>query len=322
MLSTANSQSILKASECILQIKELFESIQDISYQKLKQNENDHLNKITNLHNNLYQVLGHVSTETYNSVRDLYRKELNSYWLQGAITNRVITKPLGYHGDYRTIEYMYENKAEGSSELGRLLHDFVTSDKACQSVRARKTYLSDKIKSICSENNNCTILSVASGPAAELRDVLSSNISPHKIVLLDQDQDALEYSIDKIKKINKSTEIIPIQASIIDVMKKGNGLLNDHQPFDYIYSAGLYDYLSDIIAKRLTKYLLTILSEDGEIEIGNFENYPIGFFSKISGDWELILRNEMDLLKLLPVNCTHRFFKIEDQIFVNLKRFK
>ena len=61
--------------------------------------------------------------------------------------------------------------------------------------------------------------------------------------------------------------------------------------FDLIYAGGLYDYLSDVFARRLTDSLLTALRPGGRLLIGNFAPGLVetGFMEAFM-DWFLIYR--------------------------------
>jgi len=100
-------------------------------------------------------------------------------------------RPRGHHGDYETMEMMYRNEFEGSTERGRILHKVFVEGRECNSVRERRGYLARQIEQIAREGKRTkNLLSLASGPAAELRDVDLANL-PVKVYLLDQDEEAL-----------------------------------------------------------------------------------------------------------------------------------
>lgn len=79
--------------------------------------------------------------------------------------------------------------------------------------------------------------------------------------------------------------------------------INDlaEQRFDLIYSAGLYDYLRDGGAKKLTKNLFGLLNPAGTLIIGNFSpaNPPdLRFPMEYLYDWVLIYRDESEMYGL------------------------
>ena len=63
--------------------------------------------------------------------------------------------------------------------------------------------------------------------------------------------------------------------------------------FDLIYSAGLYDYLPDALARLLTSKLPQMLRPQGRLLIGNFVPTGSGRGDmELFMDWTRVLRNE------------------------------
>jgi hypothetical protein len=69
--------------------------------------------------------------------------------------------------------------------------------------------------------------------------------------------------------------------------------------FDFIYAAGLYDYLPDRIAGRLTEMLFRRLRPNGKLWIANFlpDIADAGYMEAFM-DWWLIYRSEEQMLSL------------------------
>jgi hypothetical protein len=66
-----------------------------------------------------------------------------------------------------------------------------------------------------------------------------------------------------------------------------------------VYVTGLYDYLNDQIAKRLTKILFNKLRPGGTLLVANFhKSMPDAGFMDTLMDWNLIYRDEEDMLSL------------------------
>ena len=62
--------------------------------------------------------------------------------------------------------------------------------------------------------------------------------------------------------------------------------------FDLIYSAGLYDYLPEPLARRLTQRLLGLLQPQGRLLIANFLPGGSGRgYMELFMDWPLIVRD-------------------------------
>ena len=88
--------------------------------------------------------------------------------------------------------------------------------------------------------------------------------------------------------------------------------------FDYVYSAGLFDYLDDPTAKALVRRVTSMLRPSGTLEVGNFAIWPAAFFADMSCGWKLILRSEEQMLNLLSEGISGRTTMIEDQAFLSV----
>ena len=78
---------------------------------------------------------------------------------------------------------------------------------------------------------------------------------------------------------------------------------------DFIYSAGLFDYLNQRSFSALLSVLYDALSPGGHLAVGNVAKHnPSRFFMEYCLDWFLIHRTPADLLEfaraLAPATCT------------------
>ena len=177
---------------------------------------------------------------------------------------------------------------------------------ACKAVRNRAYYLAEKIVAFADtkpKEYDTRILSVACGPAKELYEVvvekLGSSLGSCTFNLLDQDEKALKYAQRVLraasKEMKKTFDFNFIRRSIRDVIKSG---LEGHR-YDLIYTAGLFDYLSDPVAQRAAERMHSSLRPGGQLIIGNFNiNNSSQLMMEFAMDWTLIYRSEVDLRKL------------------------
>ena len=110
-----------------------------------------------------------------------------------------------------------------------------------------------------------------------------------RFVAFDQDQDSLAVVRSHG---NRYASLETIQGSIVDLIKG-----RDIGKFDLIYSAGLYDYLSMKIARKLTAALFSRLNPGGCLLIGNFlDGIRDRGYMEICMDWSLIFRNQTNII--------------------------
>jgi extracellular factor (EF) 3-hydroxypalmitic acid methyl ester biosynthesis protein len=74
--------------------------------------------------------------------------------------------------------------------------------------------------------------------------------------------------------------------------------------FDFIYSAGLYDYLADDVAAALTRKLNAMLAPGGVLLVANFmRGIADRGYMEACMDWWLFFRSLDDLVRLGRAAC-------------------
>ena len=211
-------------------------------------------------------------------------------------TFRAFSKPRGYAGDAVMLDYLYRKKICNSPDpLTQNIAKFVVESDAASSVRSRLQILSQKIQKKLTENPNLKILSIACGHCIEYelvdQDILKN--SNADLTALDSDRKSLDYISYSTCFVNKNI----LHTSLLDILSGKIKL----KGFDFIYSLGIYDYLNNRIASRLSKKLVDGLTTKGELLIANFANttrdvgYMEGFMA-----WDLIYRTPEQMLKIIP----------------------
>ncbi|MEW6673315.1 MAG: hypothetical protein AB1427_16560 [Thermodesulfobacteriota bacterium] len=254
-------------------------------------------------------------------------QEAPFYW-------RIMNKPNGYPGDAHMMNYIYRNTFEGKTNFGKFLHKHAVSTKACQSVRNRKEYLIQQIQTF---DGNAKILSLAAGPAMEIKEVLDNgSCGQLSFMALDHDMETLikfrpaghnarfRYALANAFTLmggNYQTAI-PRDAMLrfCYPRKDFRGFrrifcplkyeLIDLQPEDFalVYSAGLFDYIKTYPlddtkgTAALTRNLFALVKPGGKLIVGNFNyNNPrdLRFVMEYIYDWKLIYREELEMYEFL-----------------------
>lgn len=269
--------------------------------------------KLNHFGRRLYDYLDHLrDRDKAERYLNFFRSELNEFYLQSPYAKRAMEKPLGYAGDYEMMNQVYRNGYEGKSLFAKLIHRYTVNEAAAVSVRERKAYLAEKINACAQSKASQTIsiASVACGPAQEWGTFFKEYALPDnvllEIVLIDQDKEALLEARRNVssairsqglsKQVNVRCEPIAVK-DILERSSDAMALLGCG--FDMIYSAGLYDYLPEPIAKSLTKTLSLALKQGGQLIIGNFHpSSSTRAICEFSIDWRLIYRTEEEVLAL------------------------
>lgn len=209
-------------------------------------------------------------------------------------TFRAAVKPRGYAGDAVMMDYIYHNERPSQcDELGGNIFSITTRLFTSLSVRYRRQLLRSLIDDTVARSPSSRILSVASGHARELTgSLVTSELFSGEFVAMDQDL----LSCAEIERAFPSHRIRTLNLGVIELLKGKHGELGR---FDLIYSAGLYDYLSDTLSRRLTRHLLQMLAPGGRLLLANFIPQTSGRgYMELFMDWHLVYRNEQQMLTI------------------------
>ena len=211
-------------------------------------------------------------------------------------TRRSYQKPRGYAGDAPLLDLIYYDLGladlTGASELGKAIFARNKDTPAPIAVRERRDFVARLIDVTCAEKEEAEILCAACGHLREAK--VSRAVSEHRFrrfVALDQDMESLAVVAQAFP--HSGIEIANVR------MKAFLGNVFPSASFDLIYAAGLYDYLEDRFAERLTSCFFRMLKPGGRFVIGNFvpDIYDVGYMEAYMG-WTLIYRDGLAMLRL------------------------
>ncbi len=216
---------------------------------------------------------------------------------QDPYTHRAASKPRGYAGDAVMMDYVYAGQAPaGTSAMGAGVFAATTRAPMGLSVLYRRSLLRSYIDDTAAAIDAARILSVASGHCRELDGSLALHPAFNgEFVALDQD----ELSCAQVSDQHAGQPVTVRKHSVRDLLGRGAEALGR---FDLIYSAGLYDYLAEPMAQRLTARLLGMLRPGGRLLVANFVPGGSGRgYMELFMDWPLVVRDEASMLRL----CEH-----------------
>jgi extracellular factor (EF) 3-hydroxypalmitic acid methyl ester biosynthesis protein len=210
---------------------------------------------------------------------------------ENPFVHRCFSKPRGYAGDAVMLDFIYRHPAnlpltEQATPRGRELLSATLTTPAPRAVRNRCRLLADEIDSVCTRNPRAEILSLACG---HLREAESSSALAEgrfgRFLALDQDEE----SVALVHRDHGPLGVTAQHGSVKSVLARGP---REYGQFDFIYAAGLYDYLSDRVATRLLSTLYSMLKPQGKLWVANFMPgiADVGFMEAIM-DWWLIYRD-------------------------------
>jgi CheY-like chemotaxis protein len=276
----------------------------------LKENKKDIFNFLDDSFSQLWESVSGFDKERYTSHQKFTQQELRELLLSAEINRRIYEKPLGYSGDYVVMSYIYDYHNDrqylGPSSYERLINHYTCTIPVSRSNIVRKELLKEKILRIMAEKEGARVLSVGSGPARELTELLEENRihQPLSFINLDLEKNALDYVRDKIEKIDgqkkRFLDIEYINRDIISIVKD-KALKQAIGDCDLVYASGLFDYLSNRMASRLTKELYQLITKGGDLIICNMslENSTHRGYYELLGGWDMVHRTKEELLNWL-----------------------
>lgn len=237
------------------------------------------------------------------------RKQIWGALLTSPFLARTNLKPRGYIGDSEMMQMCYRHQHEGGSTFGKLMHFHPVDAAAAQAVRNRRQLvprlarqLADRLALPATER--LKTLSVACGPAMELNDLFLSaeDCQRFHCSLLDQDQQALTEATVQIQSLEarfgQPLSVDLIQESVRTLLAT-RVLRARWGDFHFIYSMGLFDYLTPPVAEAVLRKLYALLLPGGEMVIGNFHvDNPTRLYMDYWMDWPLYYRTEQEFLDL------------------------
>jgi SAM-dependent methyltransferase len=216
---------------------------------------------------------------------------------QDPFTSRTFNKPRGYAGDAVMIDYIYTRNCRQSATdtvtpLGEQMFEFNINSPACAGVRARRDFVVTVLDEMCEQIDKPRILSVACGHLREagLSQAIKNGMSGEIVAL---DADAL--SLEVVAQAKYAPDVTTICNSIKALFRGSIA----REKFDFIYSTGLYDYLDERLATRLTHRMFEMLNPGGRLLVANFlpDIWCAGYMETFM-DWQLIYRDTAQMQAL------------------------
>jgi extracellular factor (EF) 3-hydroxypalmitic acid methyl ester biosynthesis protein len=230
----------------------------------------------------------------------LFRSAIGSYLWQSTLVQRCFEKPRGYAGDYLMMDAACNEPPKAASSLGRWMNRwFYETFPPSPAARGRRDMMA-RVLATEYQRGARRVFNVACGGVPELVRICGTTAFDD-IVLLDQDAEALAFANASLKAkcpdIEVSTRITTLNLSVQAVVRCPEVI--GPAKFDVVYSMGLYDYLPEERARKLTATLWDAVAPGGLLAIGNFQGHEWWrYVLEAAMDWFLVYRDEDELAAL------------------------
>ena len=262
-------------------------------------------------------ICRHIDPDNAGAHAAFARRMLHPLLLSSPFMHRIYTKPRGYAGDYEMVSMILRDPFEGDSLFAKLLNVFILTQVPAEAHRNRIKHL---VGRLVEETNRayqagkrCRIYNVACGPAGEVQQFLANyDLSQHAdLTLLDADEETLRYTAGALQQVQRdherNNEIKFVKKSVYQLLKPGAGSKTFDGEYDFIYSAGLFDYLNDEVSQTIVELCYAALAPGGLLLVTNVDPVnPIRNIMEYIYEWHLIYRNGnqmMELVARLPADA-------------------
>ncbi|HEX5101951.1 MAG TPA: class I SAM-dependent methyltransferase, partial [Polyangiaceae bacterium] len=174
----------------------------------------------------------------------------------------------------------------------RVVFDYMIHGPACAGVRARRALVATQIDRLAEQRPRPHVLSIAAGHLREASlSVAVRRRRTGRMLALDADPMSLEEVRASYGGLGVETET----ASFRHLLHKDRY----REEFDFVYSTGLFDYLSLRSGRRLVQAMHRMVRPGGSFLIANFLPgiRDVGFMEAIM-DWTLVYRSRQDMIDL------------------------
>ncbi|MGJ8725140.1 MAG: methyltransferase domain-containing protein [Roseibacillus sp.] len=258
------------------------------------------------------RVVKMLDEEGRQAHRSHLMKAVHRFILQSPFSYRCFTKPLGYAGDYGMVNLMLGNPYQGATLFAKLLNYSFLDTGPVVAHQNRIDYLVSTLRKVASERAakglRTRVLNLGCGPAEEIQRFIEADPVAENcdFELLDFNPETLRYTEGQMKaaqqRSGRSVNIQFIEESIQGFLRQATrGESYPKEGYDFVYCAGLFDYLQQRFCAKLTKVMFGLVKEGGLTAVTNVsrDNSIPAVMSDFL-DWTLIERSQEEMLDLVP----------------------
>jgi extracellular factor (EF) 3-hydroxypalmitic acid methyl ester biosynthesis protein len=241
------------------------------------------------------------------------KRLLHPLLLASPFLYRTFRKPLGYAGDYEMVNMICRDPLEGSTLFAKVINLWFLRQPPAEAHRNRIKFLVERITEVTAralaERRPARILSIGCGPAIEVqRFVVAKPFADQaQFTLIDFNEETAEHARSALENVKRkhgcSTEIRVIKKSVQQILKESAKKVQGSSEggYDFVYCAGLFDYLSDSVCRRLSNVLYDWVGPGGLFVSTNVDgSNPRQLTMDYIMDWHLIYRRAHELAALHP----------------------
>ncbi|AVA24623.1 class I SAM-dependent methyltransferase [Rhizobium sp. LEGMi198b] len=276
----------------------------DLSLQQFRSEVDPHA-IVSRLSQALHQIRRRFHASIWSEIVFLAQNHpVAQFLLQDPFTKWSFDKPRGYSGDAHLLDFIYghaivEAEIAASTALGRAIYEYTKNASSSVAVRERRDILAQRVDEHAKDRpGSAEVLAMASGHLREA--TLSTALREGKIrrwIALDQDP----LSVGTVARDFAGTCVEAVDGTVKSLLSNKHAFGH----FDYIYAAGLYDYLTLPVAAKLTRKCVEMLKPGGSFLFANFsQEIEVDGYMEAFMSWPLLLRSENDMQMIADASAS------------------
>jgi extracellular factor (EF) 3-hydroxypalmitic acid methyl ester biosynthesis protein len=245
--------------------------------------------------------------------RSYIKRQLHPLVLCSPFIYRTYQKPLGYAGDYEMVSMMLRDPYEGSSMFAKVLNRLFLDTAPVVAHRNRIIYLKQRLheetERLAQQGKVARIFNLGCGPAQEIQNFLVDDplCDSSDFLLLDFNDETITNTSRELESLRtrhrRRTGIKLEKRSVHQILKESTRTGAGFEPgsYDVVYCAGLFDYLSDRICRRLLEVFYDLVAPGGLLIATNVDSSnPSRNWMEYVLEWHLVYRDKEGFTKIAP----------------------
>lgn len=263
--------------------------------------------------NHFDRVADAVVEDARPAHRAYARRQLHPLVLCSPFVYRTFQKPLGYAGDYEMVNMILRDPHEGATMFAKLVNVCFLQNPPAMAHRNRIKYLKSclavETRRVLEANRRLQVLNLGCGPAREVQEFMVEDAASDMadFTLFDFNPQTLDFTRTAIAEVRdrsgRNTAVNLSERSINQLLKEAGKIsaTSAVRQYDLVYCAGLFDYVSDRVCRRLNELFYHLLAPGGLMIVTNVDaSKPFRHSMDYLLEWHLIYRNRGDMERLVP----------------------
>jgi extracellular factor (EF) 3-hydroxypalmitic acid methyl ester biosynthesis protein len=267
---------------------------------------------ISSLFGRFEEVAQKLEPEQQPVHRNFGRRQLHPFLLSSPFVYRTFAKPLGYAGDYEIVNMMFREPYEGGSLFAKVVNTYALQLPPIIAHRHRIDFLvarlAEETRRVASQNGIARVFNLGCGPAHEVQKFLATDnlCDRASFTLADFNDETLSYTETLLTELKRrhgrNTQIQMVKRSVQQLLKQADRAVERPaaEQYDVVFCAGLFDYLSDKVCRKLMEVFYGMLAPEGLLVATNVDVHPSRGEMEHFLEWHLIHRDTARMASLTP----------------------